>query len=116
MVFSGVTQYTDRQTWAAAQDRHLVPDDDGPYGWQEGATRARIQCWNALAVMSHAIVSLGDTQVVCCRQQHLRLGCQRQGSAAAAAADGGGVEGEPVAVLAEGFGRPAACWAAELTG
>lgn len=36
VVFSGVTHYTDRQTWTAAQDRHLVPDDDGSYGWQEG--------------------------------------------------------------------------------
>ncbi len=35
--FSGVRHYTDRQTWAAAQHSHLVPDSDGPYGWMEGA-------------------------------------------------------------------------------
>lgn len=36
VVFSGVTHYTTRDAWAAAVDRHLVPDDDGkPYGWKD---------------------------------------------------------------------------------
>lgn len=36
VLFSGVEHYTDRQTWAAAQHRHLVPDSEGPYGWIAG--------------------------------------------------------------------------------
>lgn len=37
VTFSGVIRYTDRAAWAAAEPRHLVPDDDGPYGWKDGA-------------------------------------------------------------------------------
>lgn len=40
VTFSGVTHYTTRDAWAAAFDRHLVPDDDAnPYGWKEGEMR-----------------------------------------------------------------------------
>jgi len=35
VTFSGVIRYTDRAAWAAAEPRHLVPDDDGPYGWKD---------------------------------------------------------------------------------
>lgn len=48
VIFSGVTHYTTRAAWAAAVDRHLVPDDDAkPYGWKDGETPSSDQGWHA---------------------------------------------------------------------
>lgn len=37
VVFSSMHHYTDKAAWVAGRTRHLV-DDEGPYGWLDGAS------------------------------------------------------------------------------